>query len=163
MENELYAALPLQMGAYGSPDQRRASDFVYLMPGVQGNETNGNRATTNSGVVNEARGSRECGLGTIYINGVPFTRASGEGDPRYVWTAISVDAVDQFQVETNGYPAMYEGQGVQNYIIKSGTNKYHGSIYEYARNTAFDTWGFFAPALPTASGRSAFQTDRAHE
>jgi len=144
MENEMYSALPIEMGSAGSPDQRRASDFVYLMPGVQGNETNGN-ATTNAGVVNGS-GSRGA-ASAIYINGVPFTRTAGEGDPRFVWTAISVDAVDQFQVETNGYSALYEGQGVQNYTIKSGTNKYHGSIYDFNRNTAFDTWGFFAPAL----------------
>ena len=42
---------------------------------------------------------------------------------------------------------MYEGMGVQNYSTKAGGNKYHGSIYEYFRNTALDTWGFFAPAL----------------
>jgi hypothetical protein len=51
MEQELYAALPIQMGAAGSPDQRRATDFAVLMPGVQANETNGN-LTTNTGVVN---------------------------------------------------------------------------------------------------------------
>ena len=37
MENEQFSELPIEMGAYGSPDQRRATDFVYLMPGVQGN------------------------------------------------------------------------------------------------------------------------------
>jgi hypothetical protein len=56
MEQETYAALPVEMGAYGQADQRRATDFVYLMPGVQGNNTNGN-ATTNVGVVNGS-GSR---------------------------------------------------------------------------------------------------------
>src|SRR5260370_41901739 len=33
MEQEMYAALPIQMGAAGSPDQRRATDFAVLMPG----------------------------------------------------------------------------------------------------------------------------------
>jgi hypothetical protein len=160
MENDMYSALPIEMGAYGSPDQRRASDFVYLMPGVQGNETNGN-ATTNSGVVNGS-GSRGA-ASAIYINGVPFTMASGEGDPRFVWTAISVDAIDQFQLETNGYPAMYEGQGVQNYTVKSGTNKYHGYIYDFNRNTLFDTWGFFSPALLSASGKPTKPTEHQNE
>ena len=82
------------------------------MPGVQGNETNGN-ATTNTGVVNGS-GSKGA-VSAVYIDGVPFVRAGGNGDPRYVWTAISVDAVDQFQLQTNGYSAIYEGQGVTNY------------------------------------------------
>ena len=40
-----------------------------------------------------------------------------------------------------------KGMGVQNYSTKSGGNKYHGALYEYFRNTALDTWGFFAPSL----------------
>ena len=146
MEQETYAELPLEMGAYNSPDQRRATDFVYLMPGVQGNETNGN-ATTNTGVVNGS-GSRGA-ASDVYVDGVPFVRAGGNGDPRYVWTAISVDAVDQFQLQTDGYSAMYEGQGVMNYSIKRGGSQYHGSVYEFLRNTSLDTWGFFGK-LPNA-------------
>jgi hypothetical protein len=144
MEQELYAALPIQMGAAGSPDQRRATDFAVLMPGVQANETNGN-LTTNTGVVNGS-GSRGA-ASSVYVNGIPFTSVAGQGDTRFVWTAISVDAVDQFQVQTSGYSALYEGMGVQNYSTKSGGNKYHGALYEYFRNTALDTWGFFAPSL----------------
>jgi hypothetical protein len=142
MENALYSALPIEMGAYGQPDQRRATDFAFLMPGVQGNNTNGN-ATTNTGIVNGS-GSRGA-VTAVYIDGLPFVRAGGNGDPRYVWTAISVDAVDQFQVQTNGYSAIYEGQGIQNYSIKQGGNRYHGAVYYFFRNTALDTWGFFGP------------------
>ena len=64
MEQETYAELPIEMGAYGQADQRRATDFVYLMPGVQGNETNGN-ATTNTGVVNGS-GSRGAASDGVY-------------------------------------------------------------------------------------------------
>ena len=142
LEQETYAALPIQVGAYNQPGARRATDFVALLPGVQFNETNGN-ATTNSGVVNGggARGA----VSDIYINGMPFISAAGQGDPRFVWSAISVDAVDQLQVQTSGYSAIYEGQGVQNYTIKSGGNKIHGAAYYYFRNTILDSWGFFAP------------------
>lgn len=142
LEQETYAALPIQVGAYNQPGARRATDFVALLPGVQFNETNGN-ATTNSGVVNGggARGA----VSDIYINGMPFISAAGQGDPRFVWSAISVDAVDQLQVQTSGYSAIYEGQGVQNYTIKSGGNKVHGAAYYYFRNTILDSWGFFAP------------------
>src|SRR5438105_4202701 len=81
MQQEVYSALPLQMGAGGQPDQRRATDFAALMPGVQANETNGN-LTTNTGVVNGSgpRGS----VSAVYVDGLPFTAVSGEGDPRFV-------------------------------------------------------------------------------
>ncbi|HEX4155011.1 MAG TPA: carboxypeptidase regulatory-like domain-containing protein [Acidobacteriaceae bacterium] len=140
LENDMYSALPIEMGAYGQPDQRRATDFAALMPGVQSNETNGN-ATDNVGPINGS-GSRGA-ASAIYIDGLPFTNAAGEGDPRFVWTAISVDAVDQFQVETSGYSALYEGQGVENFNVKQGGDKYHGGVYEFFRNTALDSWGFY--------------------
>jgi hypothetical protein len=160
MEQETYAELPIEMGAFNSADQRRASDFVYLMPGVQGNETNGN-ATTNTGVVNGS-GSRGA-VSAVYIDGVPFVRAGGNGDPRYVWTAISVDAVDQFQLQTSGYSAIYEGQGVMNYSIKQGGAKYHGSVYEFFRNTALDTWGFFAKTTNTPTGQAIKPVEHSNE
>lgn len=149
MEQETYAELPIEMGAYGQADQRRATDFVYLMPGVQGNNTNGN-ATTNVGVVNGS-GSRGA-ASAVYVDGIPFVRAGGNGDPRYVWTAISVDAIDQFQVQTTGYSALYEGQGVMNYTVKRGGSQQHGSVYEFFRNTALDTWGFWGKAPNPATG-----------
>ena len=145
LEADMYSALPIEMGAYGSPDQRRATDFAQLLPGVQGNETNGN-ATTNTGVINGvgARGAASA----VYVDGVPFTNAAGEGDPRFVWSAISVDAVDQFQVQTSGISAIYEGNGVLNFNIKQGGNKYHGAVYEFFRNTALDTFGFYKTTDP---------------
>jgi hypothetical protein len=160
MENETYSALPLEMGAYGSPDQRRATDFAYLMPGVQGNETNGN-ATTNTGVINGS-GSRGA-ASAVYIDGVPFVRAGGNGDPRYVWTAISVDSVDQFQVQTSGYSAIYEGQGVMNYSIKQGSATQHGSVYEFFRNTALDTWGWFGKIPNPATGQPQKPVEHSNE
>jgi hypothetical protein len=160
MEQDMYSALPIEMGAYGSPDQRRATDFAFLMPGVQGNNTNGN-PTTNTGVVNGS-GSRGA-VSAVYIDGLPFVRAGGNGDPRFVWTAISVDAVDQFQVQTSGYSAIYEGQGVQNYTIKAGGKDFHGAVYEFLRNTSLDTWGFFGKLPNPVTGKPQKPVEHSNE
>src|SRR5580658_8629705 len=144
MAQETYSELPIAMGAGGQPDQRRASDYVLLMPGVQNNETN-NNLTDNTGPI-DGSGSKG-GASSVYIEGIPFFNVSQEGDNRFIWSAISVDAVNQLQVQTSGYSAVYEGQGVQNFDLKRGTNTFHGALYEYFRNTALDTWGFYAPAL----------------
>jgi len=141
MEQEMYSALPIIQDGSG---QRRATDFASLLPGVSANTSNGN-LTTNAGIVNGG-GSRGA-VSSIYINGVPITSVAGEGDPRFVWTSMAVDAINQFQVQTVGYSAIYEGQGVQNYTVKNGTNQLHGVAYNYFRNTALDTWGFLAPSL----------------
>jgi hypothetical protein len=144
MAQETYSELPIAMGAGGQPDQRRASDYVLLMPGVQNNETN-NNLTDNTGPI-DGSGSKG-GASSVYIEGIPFFNVSQEGDNRFIWSAISVDAVNELQVQTSGYPAIYEGQGVQNFDLKRGTNTIHGAVYEYFRNTVLDTWGFYAPAL----------------
>lgn len=160
MEQETYSELPVEMGAFGSPDQRRVTDMVYLMPGVQGNETNGN-ATTNVGVIN---GSGSKGAASdVYVDGLPFVRAGGNGDPRFVWTAISVDAIDQFQVQTNGYSAIYEGQGVMNYTVKQGGAQQHGSVYEFVRNTALDTWGFWGKVVNPITGAPVKPIEHSNE
>ncbi len=50
------------------------------------------------------------------------------------------DAVQEFSIETNNYNAQY-GQnagGVVNIISKSGTNQYHGDLFEFVRNRALN-------------------------
>jgi hypothetical protein len=158
MEQEMYSALPIIQDGGG---QRRATDFASLLPGVSANVSNGG-LTTNAGSVNGG-GSRGA-VSSIYINGVPITSVAGEGDPRFVWTSMAVDAIDQFQVQTVGYSAIYEGQGVQNYIVKRGTNKIHGVFYDYFRNTALDTWGFLAPSvLSPLTGKAVKPTEHQNE
>jgi len=44
---------------------------------------------------------------------------------------------------------MFNGQGASNYVVKSGTNRFHGSAFEYYRNKALDTKAFFATAKPS--------------
>ena len=141
MDNEMYSNLPLEMGAGGSPDQRRATDFAYLMPGVSQTYVGNGNSTDASPSVNG--GNPKGGVSEIYIDGINLPEADGIGDPRFTWTAFGVDAIDQFQVQTSGYSTQYGGQGVQNYSIKQGTNQFHGAVYEYFRNTALDSWAFF--------------------
>jgi len=151
MDNEMYSSLPLLMGASGQPDQRRATDFAYLMPGVQNTyaASAGGNPTDATGAANG--GNPGGGTSEIYIDGINLPEGDGVGDPRYTWSAIGVDAVDQFQVATAGYSAQYAGQGVQNYSVKSGGNQIHGSLYEYIRNTALDAWST-SSKIPTLTG-----------
>ena len=56
----------------------------------------------------------------------------------------SVDAVEEFKVKTNSFSAEYGHSAgyTMNATIKSGTNEYHGSVYEFLRNDALDANNF---------------------
>jgi hypothetical protein len=60
----------------------------------------------------------------------------------------SVDALMEFKVETNVYSAEYghSAGAVVNATIRSGTNKLHGSLFEFIRNDKVDGRNFFLPA-----------------
>jgi hypothetical protein len=57
----------------------------------------------------------------------------------------SVDALDEFKLQTSTYSAEFGRSlgGVVNLQIKSGTNTNHGSVFEFLRNDAFDANNFF--------------------
>ena len=57
----------------------------------------------------------------------------------------SVDALDEFKLQTSTYSAEFGRSlgGVVNLQIKSGTNNLHGSGFEFHRNDAFDANNFF--------------------
>jgi hypothetical protein len=143
IENDLYAELPLSMG--GNP--RDPTAFVYLMPGVQ-EDTGSSTGTSTTGIYG---GTGQTNLNENYVDGVPVTNISAQGDSTPIKNAVSVDAVDQFQVKTNGANVGFGGAGVTNYTLKAGGNTFHGTVFDYIRNTMFDSWGYFSK-VPAANG-----------
>ncbi|MGH9851513.1 MAG: carboxypeptidase regulatory-like domain-containing protein, partial [Blastocatellia bacterium] len=141
IRNELYTNLPLAMGTAvaGSgigQGPRNPGAFIFLLPGV----SEGNRW----GTINGAQGFSK----DVFIEGVPITDPIQQGEGRTISLGVSVEAVEQFQVETSGTGVEFNGQGSENYTIKSGTNRFHGSVFEYLRNTVLDARGFFPAVRP---------------
>jgi hypothetical protein len=60
----------------------------------------------------------------------------------------SPDAIQEFKVQTNSMSAEFgrSGGAVLNVTIKSGTNAFHGSVFEFLRNSRLDAKNFFDPA-----------------
>ena len=121
---------------------RDPTQFISGVPGVN------NASTQAAGPTTAAFNGGQTYHNEVYLEGMPLTSAGTQGDTRYLAFAVSVDAVEQFQVETNGSKAQYEGQGVENYVLKSGANGFHGAVFEYFRNTDLDARGFFPATKP---------------
>ena len=74
----------------------------------------------------------------------------------------SVEAIEEFKVQTNAYSAEFgRGNGaIINATIKSGTNQFHGSAYEFLRNEKLDAKNFFddpnSPIAPYKQNQFGF-------
>jgi hypothetical protein len=120
---------------------RNFEELVLLAPGV--NVSRGSGAVRNAFTGKQeywtVSGSRPNGQ-EILMDGTSIqtyqNRGTGTG---ILGTSLGVDAIGEFQVLTNTYGAQYGGNGsVLNSVTRSGTNVYHGSLYEFARNSRFD-------------------------
>jgi len=81
----------------------------------------------------------------VTIDGVPNTTPRNHGFNNFLIYTPSVDAVAEFKVQTNAMSAEFGrfNGGVVSVVTKSGTNEFHGSLYEFHRNSAFDANDFF--------------------
>ncbi len=64
----------------------------------------------------------------------------------FVSMSPPIEAIEEFKVQTNSASAEYGafGGGVVNLTLRSGTNEYHGALFEYLRNEALNARDFFA-------------------
>lgn len=100
--------------------------------------------------VNLMPGTAGTGAGAMRINGMPgFTmslRIDGQDATQNIWTNAygmsipSVDSVEETAIQTSNYAAEFgqAGGGILNMTMRSGTNRLHGSVFEYLRNEALN-------------------------
>ena len=131
--------------------ERNVFALLDLTPGVQSNNTGVATASASTAdnvlgfpeqrtIIN---GGTDGGTGSVnyYLDGgnnMTNLRNTGNSLP-------NPDAIQEFRVQTNSYNAEFGrfASGVINVLTKSGTNKFHGSLFEYVRNEAFNAndWG----------------------
>ena len=127
---------------------RDTYQFLQLQPGVQSQLGNGNGSMF--------YGSQDAG--SVSVNG-GRTRANnfsvngGDANDQFVnlpTVQPTPDSVAEFRVITNTFDAEYgrNSGSVVNVITKSGTNDFHGDVYEYFRNTVLDAQGYFNTTRP---------------
>jgi hypothetical protein len=132
---------------------RSWTDLAALQPGVETIQTQPSFATgadrgnrgfgqqlTISGARPQQNNYRLDGVSlNDYANGAPGSVLGGN---------LGVDAIQEFSVLTSNYSAEYgkTSGGVVNATTRSGTNSFHGSAYEFLRNSALDAANFFENA-----------------
>jgi hypothetical protein len=121
---------------------RNFTDLVALVPGVSTGSQIGNGGANllyglqNNFAVSGARSEGQAYLlDSTDIQGF-WNHGSGSG---VMGTTLGIEAIAEFSVLTNTYSAQFGGNGaVVNSVSKSGTNSFHGSAYEFLRNSALD-------------------------
>ncbi|MBI3693574.1 MAG: TonB-dependent receptor [Acidobacteria bacterium] len=103
-------------------------------------------SSAGEGVAFAVNGSRQ--------NGVYYLLDGGYNTGTYRnWSGTfpNPDAVQEFSVQRNNFSAEYgNGTGaVVNVVTKSGTNQFHGSAFEFVRNSSLNARNFFAPRRDT--------------
>ena len=125
--------------------------------------------TENAPALSNSRGNR--GLGTMMaiggsrpeqssylIDGVSVNDYDGGGPASVLGISLGVDAIEEFSVVTGNAPADYgkTSGGVINAVTRAGTNQFHGSLYEFLRNSALDARNFFDGASAPPFKRNQF-------
>jgi hypothetical protein len=116
-------------------DGRDFTDIAFLVPGVVPGAQGGTGAMSVNGARADNTGFRLDGFDDRNARG-----AAAQLRP-------NIDALEEFRMETSGFSAKYGNVagGVMNMVLKTGTNQFHGTVFEYLRNDFFDARGFFDP------------------
>ncbi|HEY0262965.1 MAG TPA: carboxypeptidase regulatory-like domain-containing protein [Granulicella sp.] len=127
VDNEMVASIPVEV----SGTLRNASAFLKLEPGYNGTSLNGGAANDQAITVDGAD-----------VSAVGF--GSGGESISYAMPVPSF-AVQEFQVVGSNQDANVgrTSTGGVTYALKSGTNSFHGSVFEFNRNTIYDAKSYF--------------------
>jgi len=132
-------------------ESRNVPDLLSLQAGVfyTGNSQDINTSEdTRSGAVNGAHSDQS----NVTVDGIPSNNKGGTAFSSVL--PVTLDSVQEFRVTTTNYGA---DQGVSSsaqvaLVTKSGTNSFHGSVYEYNRNSAVSANDYFVKAAQIDSG-----------
>ena len=133
VENKYLVELPL-IG-------RNPMRLTYLAAGVVSSGGRLDQANTNF----VANGSRNA-TSDVILDGVSTTNVEQNAGITQLKYTPSVDAIQEFKVQTNFFSAEYGNTGgaIVNMVTKSGTNEIHGTAYWFLRNDRFNANSFFA-------------------
>ncbi|MBI1356056.1 MAG: TonB-dependent receptor plug domain-containing protein [Acidobacteria bacterium] len=125
---------------------RNIMQLIAMTPGINTTRSSRNDASGSGSIASagfSANGGRDVS-NTVMLDGSP-QEVMGYGQPAFV---PSPDAVQEFKVQTNAFSAEYgrTGGAVVNMVHRSGTQQFHGVLYEFLRNDKLQANNWFSNA-----------------
>ena len=136
VNEERIAELPL--------NGRNFSDLALLQPGIAVHTPVSTTAPTSKGLQYSSNGA-PIQSNYIMLDGANLVSLGGTSGVSASGSMLGVEGIREFKVITNFFPAEYGmAMGSQMTVVsKAGTNNFHGSLFEYLRNSALDARNFF--------------------
>jgi hypothetical protein len=128
---------------------RAVQQLVFLAAGTTNVTSNYCAANCEGGVFPTEQYAKVNGA---TANGVNYLMDGVDYNDTYINTNIpfpNPDAIEEFNLLTGNMSANYGNAigGVVNVVTRSGTNKFHGDVFEFLRNNVFDAADYFAPVV----------------
>jgi hypothetical protein len=130
---------------------RNVIDLTSLAPGVtEMDDQCGAGCTGTNFVSNGSRGS----TADILTDGASVTNSEPNGGITQATYLPSPEAVEEFKVEQTNFSAEYgfSGGSVINMVTRSGSNKFHGSVYDFVRDQSMDANSWFNDYYAAVTG-----------
>ena len=126
------------------------AQLATLQAGVTGVQSTGGNTDRGFGAAISISGSRP-DQNSYRLDGISINDYANGAPGSVLGDNLGIDAVEQVSVLGSNYPAEYgrTSGGVINAVTRSGKNAFHGTVYEFLRNSALDARNFFdGPVIP---------------
>ena len=138
---------------------RSYTDLFAIQPGVAPITTIQSNSVIMAGVTGTVAPSGELNAGNVSVSGQRETAngflVNGGDVQEHMNGGTSIvpnlDSIEEFRVLTNNFDPQYGNYngGIVNVVTKSGSDRVHGNLFEFFRNTALDERNYFSPEKAT--------------
>ena len=137
---------------------RNPFDLAFLAPGVSQapGTTYGNGISTPGFVTNFVSDGSRNAQADLLLDGVSITNSDNNPGVQKALYVPPVEAIEEFKIQQTNFSAEFGNSGgnIVNMVTKSGTNEYHGQLYEFFRNNDLNANNFFANSAGLAQAHS---------
>src|SRR5579863_5589803 len=129
---------------------RNPFDLAFLAPGVSQapGSTYGNNVSTPGFITNFVSDGSRNAQADVLLDGVSVTNSDNNPGVQKALYVPPVEAIEEYTVQQASFSAEFGNSGgtIVNVVTRSGTNQYHGELFEYFRNNVLNANTFFANA-----------------